>query len=114
LKVLGGFDHSKLIGRVFSKLGVKNIHIAATGHSSGTPYFPGVSRLIPPDPGESHIFQYPVSDINIPRIDISPETRQFRLIPRGASNDAEMAVSRTLEPDPGHAGVGTENGVTSA
>jgi len=55
-----------------------------------------------------------ISFIYIPRIDISPEKRQFRLIPRGASNDAEMAVSRTLEPDPGHAGVGTENGVTSA
>lgn len=29
-------------------------------------------------------------------------------IPRGASNDAEMAVSRTLEPDPVRTGVGTE------
>lgn len=26
-------------------------------------------------------------------------------------DDAEMALSRTLEPDPGHAGVGTEIGV---
>jgi hypothetical protein len=33
----------------------------------------------------------------------------FPPIPRGAPNGAEMAVSRTLEPDPGHTGVGTEN-----
>jgi hypothetical protein len=38
------------------------------------------------------------------------KTDRFTNIPRGASNGAEMAVSRTLEPDPGHAGVGTETG----
>jgi hypothetical protein len=41
-------------------------------------------------------------------IDIAVKIHKGRVIPRGASNDAEMAVSRTLEPDPGHAGVGTE------
>lgn len=41
-------------------------------------------------------------------IDSTTKTRHLPDIPRGASYDAEMALSRTLEPDPGHAGVGTE------
>lgn len=32
----------------------------------------------------------------------------------GHRNDAEMAVSRTLEPDPGHTGVGTETATFGA
>ncbi len=34
--------------------------------------------------------------------------------PRGAPCGAETAVSRTLEPDPGNAGVGTEQGPQAA
>ena len=41
-------------------------------------------------------------------VDTQHKKRQFPDIPRGASDDAEMALSRTLEPDPGHTGVGTE------
>jgi hypothetical protein len=32
----------------------------------------------------------------------------------GHRNGAEMAVSRTLEPDPGHTGVGTETAISGA
>lgn len=46
-------------------------------------------------------------------IDSRIKTRQFAAIPRGASYDAEMAVSRTLEPDPGRTGVGTETAAQS-
>jgi hypothetical protein len=47
-------------------------------------------------------------------IDIIQFTNHTSFIPRGALDSAEMAVSRTLEPDPGHAGVGTGKEPVSA